>query len=91
MKALIEPRELNQRPREFDFWVRQLARLRRALPQITALENLHKRGAIRSADQVLAHAIEKVEHAARLAHEGYQLDAAGMKDPIDLLAELLSS
>ena len=91
MKVLIEPMEFHHRSREFDVWIRQLARLSRARPLVAALKNLRKRGAIKRADLVLTLEIEKVEHAARLGHEGHQLDAVGVKDPVNLLAELLSS
>ena len=90
VKALIEPRELDHRAREFDFWIRQLARLRRARPLVAVLKNLCKRGAIERAYPVLALEIEEVEHAARLVHEVHQLDAVGVEDPVNLLAELLS-
>ena len=40
MKALIEPRELSQRPRQFDLGVRQLDRLRRARQLVAAFEDL---------------------------------------------------
>ena len=58
---------------------------------LTALGNLRERGAVERAGPILSLEIEKVEHAARLVHEGHQLDAAGVKDPEGLLAEVLSS
>ena len=91
VKALIAPRKLNQRSREFDFWVGQLVRLRRSRPLITALNNLRLRGVIERADPVLTLQIEKVEHASWLVHESYHLDAVGVEDPVDLLAKLLIS
>ena len=91
MKALIKPRELGHRSREFDFWVRQLARLRRARPLVAAVEELRERGAVERSDSVLTLEIEDVQHAARLVHEGHQLDNARVENPEDLLAEILSS
>ena len=64
--------------------------MRRARPLVAALKNLRRRGAIERANPVLALEIE-VEHAARLVYEGHQLDAVGTKNPVDLLADLLSS
>ena len=40
VKALIERRELSQRPREFDLYVCQLERLRKARLFVTALKYL---------------------------------------------------
>ena len=90
-KALIEPKELNHRSRESNFSIRQLARLKRERPLVAALKNLRKRGVIKRADSVLALEIEKVKHVDRLVYEGHQLDAVGMEDLVDLLAELFSS
>lgn len=89
--ALIEPRELNHRLTDFDFWICQLARMRRARPLVTALKKLRKRGAIESADSALTLEIEDVEHVDRLVHEGYQLDVVEVKNSVDQQAELLSS
>ena len=89
MKALIEPTELSQRPREFDLCVRQLERLRGARPLVAAPENLGESGSIERAGPFLAVEVEDVQHAARLVHEGHQLNAAEVEDPEDLLAELL--
>ena len=58
---------------------------------VTAIGNLCKRGSVESAGSALALEIEKVEHAARVVHESHQLDAAGVMDPEDVLAELLGS
>ena len=91
VKALIKPRDLNYRPREFDFSVRQLTRLMRARPLVIVLGNLHKHGAVERAGPVLALEIEMVEHAALLVHENHQLDPARIKDPEGLQTEVLSS
>ena len=62
-----------------------------ARPLITALENLRERGTIERAGPVLELGNEDLQHAARLVHECHQLDAAGVEDPEELLAEMLSS
>ena len=58
---------------------------------ITALQNLRERGAVERAGPVWSLEIEKVEHAARIVHEGHQLDAVGVNNPNGLRAEVLSS
>ena len=65
--------------------------MRRPRPLVAALEYLRERGTIERTDPILALKIQKVEHAARLVHEGHQLDAFGVENPIDFLSELLSS
>ena len=60
VKALIENRELSQRPREFDLGVRQLERLLRARPLVAAPEDLSEGCSIERAGPVLAAEVEDV-------------------------------
>ena len=90
VKALIEPRELSQRPKAFNMCLCQLERLRGTRPLVAALENLSEGCSIERAGPVLALVIEDVQHAARLVQEGHQLDAAGVKDPEGLQTEVFS-
>ena len=91
MKSLVKPRELSQRPREFDLGVCQLKHLRGARPLVAAPKDLSESCSIERACLVFAVEVEDVLHFALLIHEGHQLISVKIEDPKNLLAELLNS
>ena len=58
---------------------------------VAALENLGEGCSVERAGPFMALEVDDVQHAARLVHQGHQLNAAGVEDPEDLLVELLDS
>ena len=90
VKTLVVSREFGQRAREFDLWVGQLAGLGRSRPWVAALEDLRQAGSVESAGPIFAAGVEEVKHSARFVQECHSVDAT-VKDPEDLLAEMLSS
>ena len=90
MKALVVSREFRQRASEFDLWVGQLAGLGWSRPWVPTLEDLRQAGSVESAGPIFAAGFEEVKHSARFVQECHSVDAA-VKDPENLLAEMLGS